>query len=178
VEIACPEDCVYLDGRNAPGWEGRETERVRDARRLAPFLSPLYEEQGRLALLALVGLAAMRSRHPALDDRLLQEAVSALHKTATTRARGVLYEHRPDDLRAAGIVAELGGLFEAADASGRVISPADSDLAAVLGAMEGAIRACRREQGGPRVFLDTASRVAGRLGGVRRAAPPGLILGP
>jgi hypothetical protein len=62
VEIACPSDCVWLDGAHDAGWEGRETERRRDARRLGPHLQRLSREQADLFFLALVGLGAMRSR--------------------------------------------------------------------------------------------------------------------
>jgi hypothetical protein len=179
VEIRCPEDCVYLSGAHAGSWEGRETERNRDARRLAPFLERLSEGQGRIFLFALVGMSSLRARHAALDDDLLHEAVTALRKTAETRARGVLYEHPPDDLRAAGLVSDLRGLFEAKDASGRVTAPADADLAAVLQALEGAIAACRAERGSPALFLETAARVASRFGAPAPLGPPSnLILEP
>lgn len=178
VEIACPEDCVYLSGAHAGSWEGRETERNRDLRRLAPFLDRLSEDQGRIFLVALVGLNSLRARHAALDDELLHEAVTALRKTVETRTRGVLYEHSPDDLRAVGLVSDLRGLFEAKDASGRATAPADADLAAVLLALEGAIGVCRREHAGAALFLETAARVAVRLGAPAPAAPSSLILEP
>jgi hypothetical protein len=178
VEIACPDDCIYLSGGHAGSWEGRETERNRDARRLGPFMDRLTEDQGRIFLVALVGTTSLRARHPALDDRLLHEAVVALRKTVETRERGVLYEHRPEDLRAEGLLSDLRGLFEATDASGRVTAPADPDLAAVLGALEGSIAACQKERTGDYVFLETAARVAERLGVSKAPSRPGLILEP
>jgi hypothetical protein len=178
VEIACPDDCVYLSGVHAGAWDGRETERNRDARRLAPFLERLTEDQGRIFLVALVGATSLRVRHPALDDRLLREAVAALRKTVETRARGVLYDHRPDDLRAAELAHDLRGLFEAKDASGRVATPGDADQAAVLNALEGSIDACLKEGAGPHVFLETAARVATRFGVPTPSSRPGLILEP
>lgn len=74
-EIACPEDCVYLGGVHAGPWEGRTTERDRDARRLAGFLAPLSESQQQLTMLALKGAAALAARDEQVDDRLLAEAV-------------------------------------------------------------------------------------------------------
>jgi hypothetical protein len=178
VEIACPDDCAYLSGAHAGSWEGRETERHRDARRLTPFTSSLTEEQGQIFLVALVGVTSLRARHPNLDDNLLREAVLALRKTTQTRERGVLYEHRPDDLRAAGLVADLRGLFEAKDPSGQPTAPADADLGPVLAALEGALVASLKENGGRSLFLETAARVAVQLG-VRPAAPRStLILEP
>jgi hypothetical protein len=178
VEIACPDDCSYLSGAHAGAWEGRETERNRDARRLAPFIDALSEGQGRIFLMALVGTASLRTRHPKLDDALLLEAVAALRKTTQTRERGVLYEHRPDDFRADGLVADLRGLFEAKDPAGQVTAPADSDLAAVLEALEAAILASRKENAGPSQFLETATRVAAQFGVLPVAPRPGLILEP
>ena len=178
VEIACPDDCSYLSGLNAGSWQGRETERNRDARRLAPFTSSLTEDQGRIFLVALVGVTSLRARHPNLDDRLLREAVAAVRKTIETRERGVLYEHRPDDLRAEGLVADLRGLFEAKDPQGRVTAPADGDLGPVLAALEAALVASQRENAGRSSFLETATRVTGQLGMAPAASRPTLILEP
>jgi hypothetical protein len=156
VEIDCPEDCVYLSGAHAPAWEGRETERRRDARRLAPFAQGLSEPQMRLLFLALAGLSAVRARRPDLTDALLGTAVEALRKSAETRSHGILYEHPPEDLRAVGLVDELKHLFEAKDEAGSAIAPDDRDLQPVLAAL------------GPCAFLDTAARVTGTQG-----RPPG-----
>jgi hypothetical protein len=178
VEIACPDDCSYLSGVHAGSWEGRETERNRDARRLAPFIDSLTEDQGRIFLVAVVGVTSLRARHPNLDDRLLREAVSALRKTTQTRERGVLYEHRPDDVRAQGLVADLRGLFEAKDPSGQITGPADGDLGPVLAALEGALLASEKEGAGPALFLETVTRVAAQLGVLPAAPRPTLILEP
>jgi hypothetical protein len=178
VEIACPDDCTYLSGAHAGSWEGRETERNRDARRLAPFIESLTEDQGRIFLVALVGVTSLRVRHPNLDDGLLREAVSALRKTTQTRERGVLYDHRPDDLRAEGLVADLRGLFEAKDPSGQAIAPADGDLGPVLAALEGALVASQKETAGRTSFLETVTRVAAQLGVLPAAPRPSLILEP
>jgi hypothetical protein len=178
VEIACPDDCSYLSGAHAGSWEGRETERNRDARRLAPFIEPLTEDQGRIFLMTLVGVTSLRARHPKLDDRLLREAVTALYKTTQTRERGVLYEHRPDDLRAEGLVADLRGLFEARAPSGQATAPADADLAPVLAALEAAILAGQKENAGRSLFIETATRVAASFGVTPSAPRPTLILEP
>jgi len=57
-----PADCAYLDGAHAGAWEGRSADRNRDARRVGPFLEGLSEAQGRLVLLSLVGVTAIRAR--------------------------------------------------------------------------------------------------------------------
>jgi hypothetical protein len=177
VEIDCPADCVWLDGAHDAGWDGRETERRRDARRLGPHLQRLSREQADLFFLALVGLGALRSRRRDLDDALLSAAVSALRKTVDTRQRGILYDHQAEDLRAQGLLLELRGLFEAKDEEGRPVTPDDRDLGPVLAALEGALADVRREGSGHTAFLDTARRIVGAP--VSAATPaPRLVLEP
>lgn len=168
VEIDCPPDCAFLDGAHAGAWDGRTAERDRDARRIGPFLEGLSEAQGRLVLLCLVGLTAIRSRRRGLDDRLLLEAVRALRKTVETREKGILYDHPAADARAQGLAHELAALFEARDAEGRAHAPADRDLAAALARVERAVEGVQAEGESPHAFLDTAARLAARLG-----PPPG-----
>lgn len=170
VEIACPDDCAYLTGEHAAAWDGRETERRRDLARVAPFIASLPETQSRLFFLTLVGVVGLRARRSDLDDALLAQAVAALRKTAQTRARGVLYEHQAEDARAQGLVLELGELFSAKDAGGEAVAPADRELVAVLTALEKSLAFTAHEQAGPAAFLDTATRLVGRMGG--RAAGP------
>jgi hypothetical protein len=176
VEIDCPDDCVFL-GAHAGAWEGRETERTRDLRRVAPHLEPLTDAQARLFFLALVGVTGLRARRSDLTDALLLEAVHALRKTVETREKGILYEHPADDLRAQGLVHELGALFEAKDEEGRARAPADRDLLAALGALEGALGDAAGARGSV-AFLDTAARVAARVAGAPRPAPRPLIVEP
>ncbi len=177
MEIACPDDCVWL-GAHAPSWEGRETERARDIRRLAPHLQGLTEGQARLFFLALVGLTGLRARRPDLTDHLLHEAVVALRKTVETRERGILYEHSAEDLRAQGLVPELRGLFETKGASGTSHAPDDRDLLALLKSLQSSLEECRREQAGETAFLDTGARVAGRAVPASRPEPRPLIVPP
>jgi hypothetical protein len=179
VEIDCPPECVYLDGAHAGAWEGRAAGRDRDARRIGPFMEGLTEGEGRLVLLSLVGITAIRSRRPEMDDRLLLGAVRALRKTAETREKGILYEHQADDARAQVLAHELAEVFEAQDEEGRVQAPGDRDLAAALARLEAAIEATRRELESSHAFLDTAARVAARLGPPPGARPrSGLIVEP
>ena len=144
VEIACPDDCVWL-GAHAAAWDGRETEHARDVRRLAPHLQGLTEAQARLFFFALVGTTGLRARRPELTDRLLHEAVEALAKTVETRERGILYEHPADDLRAQSLVHEIRSMFEAKDESGTPRAPQDRDLLPVLKSLHSAIGECLRE---------------------------------
>ena len=177
VEIDCPDDCTWLGG-HAGTWEGRETERTRDLRRLAPSLERLSDAQARLFFLSLVGLTGLRAGRRDLGDALLLEAVAALRKTVETREKGILYEHPADDLRAQGLVHELSGLFEAKDEEGAAQAPADADLLAVLRALERALLEVAGEGAGPTAFLDTAARQAGRLASASRPAARPLIVEP
>jgi hypothetical protein len=177
IEIDCPDDCTWLGG-HAGTWDGRETERTRDLRRLAPWLERLSDPQARLFFLSLVGLTALRARRRELGDALLLEAVEALRKTVETREKGILYEHPADDLRAQGLVHELSGMFEAKDEEGARHAPEDADLVAALRALEGALRDVTRESAGPTAFLDTAARLAGRIAAANRPAARSLIVEP
>ena len=178
VEIDCPDDCVYLSGGHAGAWDGRETEKRRDARRVFAYVAGLPERQVRLFYTALVGITALRARRRELDDRLLADAVAALRKTVDTRNRGILYEHQADDARAQGLVYELRGLFEAKDESGQVHAPSDRDLLPALDALAQGLEATLKEDAGPTAYLDTAVRLVGRQEAVARATPAPLILEP
>ena len=178
MEIACPSDCAYLTGSHASGWEGRETERRRDARRLAPFVQGLADPQVRLLFLTLSGIGALWARRPDLDDRLLGQAISALRRTVETRVRGVLYDHQTDDARAQGLVHEIRQMFEARDEGGGSVAPDDRDLLPVLVALDGCVAATVAECQGPSAFLDTTLRLVGRLEGPPEAPARPLIVEP
>jgi hypothetical protein len=173
VLIDCPEDCVYLGG-GAPGWS-RETEKVKDARRLYPMVERLSDAQAQLLFLGLMGIVALRARHRDLDDRLLASAVLALRKTTETRLSGLVYEHPPDDARAQALVRELAGLFEAEGEGGRRAAPADRDLLAVLGGLESGLAVSK--DASATAFLDTVVRLVGRgvAGGAPTPAPTRLV---
>jgi hypothetical protein len=176
VEIACPDDCVWL-GAHAGSWAGRETEITRDLRRVAPHIQGLSDAQARLFFIALVGLTQIRARRAELSDRLVHEAVQALARTAETREKGILYEHRADDLRAQALVHEIAAIFEAKDEAGAPLVRDDRDLVAALGALEKALGECLREEAGPAAFLETAGRVAARVAPPSPSARP-LIVQP
>jgi hypothetical protein len=175
VEIHCPEDCAYLDGAHAGAWEGRETEKKRDLRRVALHAQGLTREQAELFFLALLGVSGLRGRRSDLDDALLLEAASALRKTTETRRSGIVYEHAPADPRARGLVVELREMFEARAKDGTTTAPDDGDLLAVLRALEGGLAATLQERGGPTDFLDSAARLSGRPPGHPGSSGPLLV---
>jgi hypothetical protein len=187
VEVACPEDCAYLTGDHAGAWDGREAEQRRDLLRIAPFIQSLTEAQSRLVFLALVGIAGLRTARRApgdsalddrvLDDRALGKAVEAYRRTLETRSRGLIYDHVPDDPRAQRLLVELTGLFRAAGPDGQVAEPDDRDLLPALAALDAAIAQTVEQGKGATAFLDTAARLAARMGAPTRASRP-LIVAP
>jgi hypothetical protein len=176
VEIDCPSDCRYLTGAHAAGWDGAQRDHQRDLRRLAPHVQALTEAQQQLSFVALVGMAGIRARRRELTDALMHEAVVALRRTVETRAKGILFEHAPDDARAVAIVHDLAEVFRVQDGSGRPLSPDDRDLTAVLGALDAALSATAAESAGATAFLDTATRTAARLGARPSATNPRIVL--
>ena len=136
----------------------------------------LGEAQTRLLLLGFMGIAALRARDRDLNDGRLASAVDALVKTHETSAKGVLYEHAPDDARAQGLVHQLAGIFEAEDEGGRKTAPAERDLLAVLKALQAGLRMGTDASGTS--FLDTVVRTLGRSGTAPlapRAAPSRIL---
>jgi hypothetical protein len=178
VEIDCPPDCVYLQGAHAAAWEGREAERRRDARRVAPHLGGLTEHQTRLVLLALVGISGIRHGRRDLDDRLLLQALAALRKTVETHVRGLIYEHQADDVRAQGLLYDLRGIFESKDEEGQAVTPDDRELLPALKSLEAAVEATVKEGAGAAAFLETAGRLTSQLGAAARERPGPRIVEP
>jgi hypothetical protein len=134
----------------------------RDGVRLQEMMGELSSAQVRLLFLGLMGVVAVRARHQGMDDALFASALSAFRKTVETRAKGLVYEHPPEDARAAVLVRELAGLFEAEDPTGRRAVPADSDLLAVLRGLERGLAV--GGDASPHSFLDTVVRLVGRRG--------------
>jgi hypothetical protein len=140
----------------------------RDAARLYEMTDGLVDGQIRLLFLGLMGLVTLRARHHGMGDALLGSALLAFRRTVETRANGLLYEHPPEDPRAAALVRDLGGLFEAEDASGRRAAPADKDLLAVVRGFEKGLSV--GEDTSSHSFLDTVVRLVGRQGAPHPAA--------
>jgi hypothetical protein len=176
VEIACPDDCTYLTGAHAAGWEGRVKERDRDQRRIAPHVQDLSEAQAELFLAMLVGLGDMGRRQTDLDDRRLANALAALRKTVETRVHGVIYEHRADDARAQLLVPELAELLTGASASGQTTPLPDAEQLAVLKALDATVLGTLNERGEPRAFIDMAARLTAEALPATEAEPSRIVL--
>ena len=124
------------------------------------MVGSITDLQARLLFLGLMGLTALRTRHPGLDDSQLASATVALRKTVETRLAGLLYEHPPDDARAQAVMRDLQGLFEAEDEAGRKAAPDDRDLLAVLKAIEAGLAIT--DDDSATSFLDTVTRMTGQ----------------
>ncbi len=161
---------MYLTGVHAGSWDGRETERRRDSRRVLLQAQGLSDAQGRLLFLTLMGLIGIRGRRSELDDAMALQAVTALRKTVETREKGLLYEHQTEDARAQTLVHDLARLFEAKGEDGRALKPADGELLPALQALEASLAASLREEGGT-TFLDSAARIVGRAQGAPVVVP-------
>lgn len=175
VLVACPEDCAYLTGAHAPAWEGRETEKRRDSRRLASHIEGLSAGAFRVFLITLTALPAMHRRRPETTDETLAQVLGALRRTVETRIRGILYEHAPEHLDAFDLLADLRALYEVRDEKGRDLAPPDPDLLAALTALESCLQEVRSEGLGPRAFLELAARLAGPVS-ARAAEPPRRLI--
>jgi len=158
-EVACPEDCLYLKGAHAPAWEGRTTERERDARRIAPHVARFEEPQLKLFFFLLLGLRRIASRYPEADDRLVADAIDTLLRTVETRAKGVLYEHPTEDARAQVLAREIAESFETRDANGQAVKISDAELLPVLRALAASLHTTLAEQAAPREFLEMTARL-------------------
>jgi hypothetical protein len=176
VEIACPEGCVYLDGTHAGAWQGRVTEKERDGRRVLPHVEMLSDTQQGLFINALLSLRDLARAAPALDDRLVATALLAFRKTVETRTHGLIYAHPPEDARAQALIENLGAALKLQDESGRALEPPDSDLLAVLRALEAILSAEPADPSRPRAFLDLAARLTAEVGAETGPAPEPRIL--
>lgn len=161
VEIDCPSDCAYLTGAHAPSWEGRDSDRKADLRRLAPHLEHLGEDETALVFYLLAGIAQISGRHREAADPLWRDAVKALAKTLETRESGLIYEHAAEGLGAQELLRELQALVQPPDTEGPIA--ADRPLLAALRAIHAGLETTIAEASSPSAFLDTARRLTGRL---------------
>jgi hypothetical protein len=157
VEVDCPADCAFLTGRAAGAWEGRATELRRDKRRIGSLFASMSEAQENAAYDVLIGLQEVRSRYPDVDDRLMASALGVLRQTLETQERGILYEHKADDLRVQLVTTAIQESIEPDDER-KAHRP--SVLLAVVRAFEQGLARAANEETDPRAFLDSARRVA------------------
>jgi hypothetical protein len=165
VEIDCPPGCIYLQGSHAPAWEGRETERRRDLKWLAPYVGALKEEEAQVFFATLIGIDEIHRRHQELTDESLGAALSTLRQTLKTRAQGLIYDHPAEGVLAQLVVNDLLAFWKRFSEKEPLETPG---LGKVLEAIAKAIEADRT--GAP--FLETVSRLVRRHGLTLQAKEP------
>ncbi|MCU0241714.1 MAG: hypothetical protein MUF51_04760, partial [Vicinamibacteria bacterium] len=108
--------------------------------------------------------------HRHLSDAVLHAAVVTLRKSAETRERGILYEHRAEDEGIQTVVLALRHAFAEHAAEGRVTEPSDQDLLPVLRALDQALAECMKTESDDQAFLGSAARLTARFSEPRPAA--------
>lgn len=179
VEIACPDDCAYLNTAREHPAAITMRQRQRDLALMLPFVRDLNSRQGEL--FSLVSTFLQRYEPGELEslvDEDLAEAARALAATFETASRGIIYEQRPASLPASRLAAALNAqLVEARQHEG---SPFERDAAVVLRRFEDAVKQSRAvDPANRRAFLDVLGRVfrETRASGEHAPAPqPRLIV--
>jgi hypothetical protein len=157
VEIDCPDDCVYLQGSHAPSWEGRETERKRDLKRLAPHVGVLKEDEAQLFFATLVGIDEIRRRRPELDDPAVATALGTVQQTLKTRGTGLIYDHPAEGILPQLVVNDLLAFW------GRLSGKEPLETKGLPRVLEALAHAASAEGGGTG-FLETTTRLVRRHG--------------
>ncbi|HEX9724735.1 MAG TPA: hypothetical protein VGC53_10695 [Vicinamibacteria bacterium] len=161
VEIRCPENCPYLHGEHDPRWEapGQKTE---DLRFLSRFAGVSREQVPFLIFFHSLLLRASRDLSSGLSDEELKVAVSTLRRTYETLSKGVLYEHKTEDLRLQNTISRLGEILTRRKEISGVPPASDTDVLAVLASTQSAIEAHESAADDPTsktTYLDIAQRV-------------------
>lgn len=159
MEIACPADCPYLTSAREHPPAAALRRQQDDLGLIVPFMRDLNHGQSRLFFLLLTFL----SRYPSPDlqpliDEDAVDAAASLAATYETAARGVIYDHPPQSMPAARLVAELTPVLAEVGRGGGAAF--ERDAAVVLRRIEAAAR--QRLAAAPasrRAFLDLLGRV-------------------
>ena len=100
---------------------------------------------------------ASRELSEALSDEELAVVVSTLGRTYETLSKGVVYEHKSEDIRLQSIITRLGDVLTRRKEISGVPPASDADVLAVLASAQSAIEA--HESDGKKSYLDVAERV-------------------
>ena len=108
VEIACPNDCSFLNtARNHPPAVVQKRQE-RDTNFLGMIIQTFTQQQNQIFLFLLLTVHRFRSKSSVrLLDEDIVEAANALAATLETASKGIIYEHRPTSLPAQSLTAEL-----------------------------------------------------------------------
>ena len=131
VEIACPNDCSFLNtARNHPPAVVQKRQE-RDANFLGIIIQTFTQQQYQILLFLIFTVHRYRSKCSVrLLDEDVTEAANALAATLETASKGIIYEHRPTSLPAQDLTAELAKALK--DLSERAERSLDGDSAIAL----------------------------------------------
>ena len=143
----------------------------KDVAALLPAIQALTERQHQLFFLCLSVIAKHKPEGFArLNDDDVAEAAKAVAATLETAARGVIYEHAPQNITAARLAAELRSLLTRLREEGSAVH--DREAAGVLRAIEKGARDTRRiTQGTDTAYLSLAARLLQQVPGEAHPAP-------
>jgi len=161
VEIRCPEECPYLHGEHDPRWEP-PGQKVEDRHFLSRFGQLSREQVPFLIFFHSLLFRASRELSQGLSDGELTAVVSTLGRTYETLSKGVLYEHRSEDIRLQSIITRLGEFLTRRKELSGVPPASDADVLAVLASTQSAIEAHESAADGQeskKSYLDVAERV-------------------
>jgi hypothetical protein len=162
TEIHCPSDCPYLTSAREHPAAAVTRRQQHDVAFFAERLRGLNRRQSELFV--SLNTAALRYEPPdfqALLDEDLAEAAGALAATLETRARGVIYDHRPASRPAERLMTALRPIIVEGGRGGGTAF--DREAAVVLRLLAAAVEEARGEDPtNKRAYLQLAARIVGQ----------------
>jgi hypothetical protein len=163
VEIACPDDCVYLALAIAHPPAVVQRRQQRDLTFLLPLVASLTETQTQLlALFQSVTAQYAAAAVPSLLDEDVAAGAAAAAATLETARKGIIYEHQAVSVPAQRYTAELSRVVaEIIAHNSTQQARVERDAAAVLRVIEQAARDAAKALEGdePPVFLNLLGRM-------------------
>jgi hypothetical protein len=127
------------------------------------FLSHFAElPRERVPLLVFVHSLLIRARRDLVDqltDQDLAVVLSTLGRTFETLSKGVVYEHKSEDLRLQGVISSLGDALTRRQEIPGAPPSSDPDVLAVLQSIRSAVEAHQKQPENQKSYLDTAERI-------------------
>ncbi len=131
----------------------------------------------RVPLLVFVHSLLIRTRHELgaeLRDADLAAVVSTLARTFDTLSKGVVYEHKSEDLRLQAIITRLRETLARREELPGAPPSSDADVLTVLQTIQSAIETHQKQVENQKSYLDSAERVfRGALAKLPEAEAPG-----
>ncbi len=102
---------------------------------------------------------ASRELSAGLSDRELVAVVSTLGRTYETLSKGVVYEHKSEDVRLQSVITRLGEILTRRKEMSGAPPASDGDVLAVLASTQSAIEAHESAADSKKSYMDVAERV-------------------